>query len=204
LPRLQSKAKFSGKAVRVLLPWFQWVENNEPENIFRWPDGTIIRYDPTNLFPVIPVNQVDKARAWVLSSRYDFYKKVKDEMNSSWPIIRYGCKKAGDNLVPNELDLLDAAYAPNWGIISHPYPKKLQGQWRNRFMFAAWCGSIIHATGLEVIPDTCYDYSNNWIERGSDKDLREIAECQAQLYNQWCWSRERASVFVNGVVTKGM
>jgi hypothetical protein len=196
------KGEFANAPAKVLIPWFMWVTNFGPEDMLHWPKGVLQRYDPTNLFPKIQVAvPPHKERNWILSSRYDMSKQV-TEMNASWPVIRYGCKKNGDNIVPNELDLLDAAYAPNWGIISHAYPPRAQGQWRNRFMFADWTGSILYTTGLECIDDN-FKHTVQELEQFDDVELSMLAHEQAAAYRANCWSKESAVAVINNVVKNG-
>jgi len=183
------------KNYKVICPLFAWVKENRLAEASGWPSQNIRTLDPTPLFPVIEVEPQPKVRQWVLSSRHDFSSFI-DEIRSKgsqWPVIRYGHKKSGDNIVKNELDLLDAAYAPNWGILSHPYKPELQGQWRNRYLFATWTNSIIYGVGNEVkdLP-SYFNLPIGVIERMSDTELEVLALEQRVTHNQMCGTLDKA------------
>jgi len=195
---------FAGNKAKVLIPWFNWVTNDGPEKKIKWPKGVLHRYDPTNLFPVVPTNEISlfaKRKSWVLSSRYDFT-KVTNQMTkdgSVWPITRFGCRKTKDFLVKNELDLLNAAYAPNWGVISHPYPAPLQGQWRNRFMFAFWAGCVVYAQGLERV-SAPYMYSLVEMENMTSLQLRTLHLEQSRAYFANCQPKSEVEDYIEKLV----
>jgi hypothetical protein len=149
-------------------------------------EDRVILYDPTSLIQWGIRKQIGKQkdRAWVLSSRYDFRKQVGKLMQNTWPIKVFGCKKVeGATIVPNEVDLVEAAYMPNWGVISHPYPSNLQGQWRNRFVFSEATGSVVAAFGREKRNMHTF-YSVQDIEAMNDANLAELAHAQSVEMNQ--------------------
>ena len=148
-------------------------------------DSRVRLYDPTPFIDwnVGEVNTENKQRAWVLTSRYDFRKQIGKIMHSEWPIRIFGCKKVEDStIVPNEVDLVRAAYAVNWGTISHPYPEKLQGQWRNRYMFSSIAKSVVAAFGKETRNMKTFIDAHD-IEAMDNTQLKELAYAQTSEMN---------------------
>lgn len=149
----------------------------------------VILYDPTLFIrwevPKPKLEKYDKKRAWIVASRYDFTKFVKRTMKPTWPVIYYGCKKIeGAKIVPNEVDLVEDAFRPNWGIVSHPYPEHLQGQWRNKFAFSGISKSIILAYGKEAEKIGSF-ITKGEIERMNDATLESLAKAQLNEMTQW-------------------
>lgn len=179
----------SGAPVIVhVLPWL--VNDSECRRNFAEAlcvrESRIHLYDPTPLIrwefpPRIPVG---KKKQWVIASRYDFRKLIDKQMLHTWPIEYWGCKKVpGFHETRDEIDLVNLAYRPNWGLVSHPYPPALQGQWRNKFKFAIEAGSIVVAFGKERI--STYDRPCLQIEDMDDGELYELAELQKREHNSW-------------------
>jgi len=167
-----------------VLPWLvddEECRDNYAKALCVDPDR-IVLYDPSLFIEwnvPKPIKTVyDKQRQWVVASRYDFTKFVNKTMQPTWPVLYYGCKKVPNaKFVPNEVDLVEAAYRPNWGIVSHPYPEHLQGQWRNRFMFSCISHSVILAYGKETKNMRTF-LSRGEIEKMSDKALESLAIMQ--------------------------
>jgi len=144
---------------KILVHVLPWLINDEEckenfANALNVDINRVVLYDPTMFLnwdvPKPKKEFYDKDKAWVVASRYDFTRFVNKTMKPTWPVIYYGCKKVPNaNFVPDEVDLVEAAFRPNWGIVSHPYPSHLQGQWRNKFVFSSLAESIILAYGKE-------------------------------------------------------
>lgn len=150
----------------------------------------IITYDPTLFIkwdvPKPLYETYDKLRTWVVASRYDFSRFVSKTMKPNWDVIYYGCKKIPDfKLVPNEVDLVEYAFRPNWGILSHPYPKHLQGQWRNKFAFSGISKSVILTYGRETKNMSTLKISCSEIEMMSDENLKNLAKAQLDEMTSW-------------------
>lgn len=195
--RMISKGSLPSQPFKVLFPSFPWCMSGLKHNIlkmFGWGEDSVVLYDPTNLFPKVEntYQGKQKAREWVLSSRYDQSKFVNhlQSIGMRWPVKSYGCRKNGDELLRNELDLVSQAYAPRWGVLSHTYPSILQGQWRNRFMFASFANSIIFCEGAEAHPALMHGYSIHEIENFSDTELQSYAEFQRLWLAEAAWSRD--------------
>lgn len=167
-----------------VLPWL--VDDDECRNDYAKalcvdPDR-IVLYDPSLFIewdvPKPAKTIYDKQRQWVVASRYDFSRFVNKTMQPSWPVLYYGCKKIPNaNFVPNEVDLVEAAFRPNWGVVSHPYPEHLQGQWRNKFMFSCISHSVILAYGKETRNMRTF-LSRSEIEKMNEATLRTLAVAQ--------------------------
>lgn len=142
----------------------------------------IVLYDPSLFIewnvPKPAKMAYDKQRKWVVASRYDFSRFVNKTMQPTWPVLYYGCKKIPNaSFVPDEVDLVEAAFRPNWGVVSHPYPSHLQGQWRNKFMFSCISHSVIYACGRETKGMRTF-LSRGEIEKMSDAALSTLAVSQ--------------------------
>lgn len=200
--------KYADGNMRVLIPMLPWCEDQLRTNVkkhFSWGDDTIILYDPTELFPKFDVRSVspdDKSREWVVSSRYDQTKFIGHLKSSgmTWPTKSYGCKKTGDEILKNELDLPNEAYAPRWGILSHAYPASMQGQWRNRFMFACMSQSIIYCEGAEAGRGLLPSGGISEIERMSNIELRNLAQSQKSWIDSRTWPLSKLKFLFNNIL----
>ena len=209
--RIIHNGRFPDQPFKVLVPTFPWCMRELKESMmtmFNWGSESIKLYDPTNVFPPVPCERVapeDKAREWVLSSRYDQSKFVEHlhRQGLQWPIKSYGCRKNGDELLPNELDLVEQAYAPRWGVLSHSYPSALQGQWRNRFMFASTAKSIVYCEGKEADPELMR-YSLREIETMSTDQLATYEDYQRVWLMEHAWEADRCKQFIDNVIYEVM
>lgn len=167
-----------------VLPWL--VDDEECKQNYakalNVDESRVILYDPTMFLnwdlPKPKQEYYAKNKAWVVASRYDFTRFVNKIMKPTWPVIYYGCKKVPNaNFVPNEGDLVETAFRPNWGLVSHPYPAHLQGQWRNKFVFSGLAKSIILAYGKEKQDMTTF-FDRQDIEKMSISVLEALSRAQ--------------------------
>lgn len=174
-----------------VLPWL--VDNDECRynfaNALMVDMERIVLYDPTMFIswdtPKPLYEKYEKQRNWVVASRYDFTRFVKKTMQPTWPVIYYGCKKVENaKFVPNEVDLVEYAFRPNWGLVSHPYPNHLQGQWRNKFAFASISKSVILAYGKERCGIGSF-MTRGEIEKMSDQTLESLVRTQNSDMVEW-------------------
>jgi len=185
----------------VLLPMLGWRMNkvNVIGESMGLTGSSFIPYDYCAAFDPIELPDPPKERGWVLATKYDYNKYI-EEKKFTWPVIRYGCKKNGDNYLPNEEDVIREAYTKYWGLISHPYHPKLRGQGRDKFMLATWTRSIIISEPGENDNMPEYSVSVSEIEKMSDKQLEDLAERQRIAYLTNSWSRYQLQEFVKGLI----
>jgi len=185
-----------------LLPMMGWASHkvNTVGGTMGIPGAFFIPYDYCGAFSVmdnLPVQT--KERGWVLATKYDYSEYVNSK-NFKWPVIRYGCKKNGDNYLPTEEDMVRAAYTKYWGLISHPYPAKLRGQGRDKFMLASWTNSIIISEPGEADNVPEYAVQPADIEQMSDQELQSLADSQKKAYTRESWSYEKVAQLVRDLI----
>lgn len=191
------KVRSGEQAYKVLLPMLPWRFDkvNIVGNTMGLTNSEFIPYDYCSAFDPIDLPRPNKERGWVLATKYDYSKYV-EEKNFSWPVIRYGCKKNGDNYLPNEEDVVREAYTKYWGLISHPYHNALRGQGRDKFMLATWTNSIILSEPGEFDGTFYYAIRHEEIEQMSDDELQNLARDQRKEYQMRSWTKSDLHAFV--------
>lgn len=185
----------------VLLPMMGWATHRVGVvgGTMGITGGRFLGYDYCAAFDPIDLPKVDKEPGWVLATKYDYSDYIESK-NFKWHVIRYGCKKNGDNYVPNEEDVVRDAYTKYWGLISHPYPPKLRGQGRDKFMLATWTNSIIISEPGESTEVPEYNIPAQEIEQMSTSELQMTANAQKAAYLRESWSKETLKKFVEGLL----
>lgn len=173
---------------KLLVQFFPWGDPSRLSSVIKWPHESIIPWnpDPFLMDEAMSIQpQLIKERAWVVSTPYATVDEWVHKQYLQWPVITTG-RKGGHN-EKTEPDLFKNVYARYTGVVSHPYPEKLVGMWRNRYLFGLAAGAIIYSDrrescniGPEFEPMGVKD-----MQHLDDDELAHASRLQFNAFMKW-------------------
>lgn len=185
----------------VIMPIFPWGDVSK----VRVPFRKRIPIDLTPGLPLYPPSETPpekRRREWICATLMDRRKWI-DQRNLSWPVVRYGVKKTGDErLVESDLAV---KYGEAWGAMSPIYTNQIGSGWfRARFAHVANADAI-----MLTDPRDCQKMGAayravaakpRYVEGFSAKDLVGVAREQRDWFFNNTWTMERLRAELSEII----
>lgn len=174
---------------QTVAPFYTWGEHLQ---IFKkHPQVTaenLVAVDPSRyveFYPIHPAPDEQRKRQWVfgiLSNQLEWLESVglhgPRKTDARWDIAHAGGRASKADGSLKEPDLVQL-YSECWGVLSAPYWHAGSGWWRNRFVYAAYAGSVLAGDPREGYAcDPSYGYPPDVVETFTTSQLRELADAQ--------------------------
>lgn len=202
---------------KTVAPFYTWGDHLKIFEKHPQVDETnLVRIDPSRYvdwYPIQPAEDINRRYAWVCGILSDQRKwlddlgvKIEpytdDEISAlesgdadavaryRWEIFHTGGKASKASVRLKEPELIQQ-YSESWGVLSPPYWHVGSGWWRNRFVYAAYAGSIVAGDPREGAPcDPSYTYPVQMIEQFSNAQLRALADQQKTALGSQMMTKE--------------
>lgn len=163
----------------------------------------MVGIDPTSFYTpydtVIP-DDADRKREWVfgiLSDQRKWMEKI--NVDRTWDIAHKGgrASKADEGMPEPELVQM---YADSWGVLSCPYWHAGSGWFRIRHEHTMGTRSVLYSEGeLSFISDA-FDVKIPEVEGMNNRQLRELADAQADAWYKQKVSKDEAASWLRWVI----
>lgn len=186
----------------TVIPAYSWGDHEKLAS--KLPQLNVVSFiDPTLFCREYEIELVEpsrRRREWVLGTVSDQRTWV-ENLDPAWSVRYLGSRSSKAEEKLKEADLV-SAYGQSWGVLS-PYYSQVAGTgwWRNRFVYAAAAGAVLHCDPREV-PRLAgaYGLPIGDVEKLGDRELNDLATFQRDMLTTWTTPRHVVVEMWNAVM----